>query len=73
MKRADARMIAEELYKLMKQDGQIEEKWLASDEAAEFLHVSKDWMKRNGKDLPRSKVGGSFRYPQSKLNAYMNK
>lgn len=73
MKRSDARMIAEELFKLMKQDGQFEETWLDSNNAAEYLGVSLSWMKRNGKTLPRTKVGGNFRYPKSGLNTYLNR
>lgn len=71
MKRSEARMIAEELYRLMKEDGQVQEQWLSQKEAADFLGVSYSWITHHGKTLPRTKIGGSYRYPKSKLNCQL--
>jgi len=72
MKRSEARMIAEELYKLMKEDGHVEERWLSREEAAQYLGVSLSWMEHNDRGLPRRKIAGSYKYPLSGLNRFMN-
>lgn len=73
MKRSEARMIAEELYRLMKEDGQIHEEWLSRKEAADYLGKSLSWMNHHGESIPRTKIGGSYRYSKSGLNAYLNR
>ena len=73
MTRTDARMIAEELYRLMKNDGQIKETWLTAKEAASHIGKSYSWMQKNGISLPRTKLGGQWRYPKSQLNTYLNR
>lgn len=73
MTRTDARMIAEELYRLMKSDGQVEDAWLTAKEAAEYIGKSISWVRKNGISLPRTKLGGQWRYPKSQLNTYLNR
>lgn len=71
MKRSEARMIAEELYRLMKEDGQVQETWFTRKEAAEYLGRSVSWLNHNN-EIPVKKLGGRYLYPKSKLNAYLN-
>lgn len=51
----------------------IEEKWIGIKEAAEFLDVKpatiRDWIRR-GKDIPRQKIGKSWKFKISELDAW---
>lgn len=66
-------MIAEELFALMREGGYIEEEWLDRKQAADYLGVSESWMEKNDKCLPRTKLGGTYKYPKSGLNAWMRR
>jgi excisionase family DNA binding protein len=81
MTRNDARIIAEELYRLIKKDSQllsnivreVNEEYMNSHQASEFLNVSLQFLKKNIKDIPHTKVGRLNRFKKSSLIEYMNK
>lgn len=49
------------------------EKWINTNEAAEFLGVKpatiRDWI-RKGKDIPRRKIGRGWKFKYSELDAW---
>lgn len=82
MTRTEARMIAEEFYKLIKKDvkgfvqdavvdGQDE--YFNTKQAAEYLGVSESHIRHNIDFIPCTKVGGRYRFRKSKLSAYMSR
>ena len=81
MTRNDARIIAEELYRLIKKDSQllsnivreVNEEYMNSQQAAKFLGVSITFLKQNIKDIPHTKVGRLNRFKKSSLIEYINK
>ena len=81
MTRNDARIIAEELYRLIKKGSQllsnivreVNEEYMNSHQATEFLNVSLQFLKKNIKDIPHTKVGRLNRFKKSSLIEYMNK
>lgn len=82
MNRNDARMLAEELYRLMHKDVKMyissavqaeTEEWLNTDQAAEFLGVSVSYIKKNILDIPHSKIGRLNKFRKSSLIEYLNR
>lgn len=80
MTRNDAKMIAEELYKLMKKDikqlvsqavTDETEEWLNSRQVAEMMGVSLSYVRQN--EIPHSKVGRLNRYRKSDIVKLMNR
>lgn len=63
MKREEARMIADELAKAI---APFNEEFFSAKQLAEFLKVSESYIRHN-KELPCVKIGGSIRYPKSKV------
>ena len=82
MNRTDAKMIAEELYKLVRKELRtvaenlvIEDtdEFLTVDEAADFMRLSKSTLYKKRKVIPCVKIKGSLRYSKNALIKYMNK
>ena len=80
MNRTDAKMIAEELYKLVRKELRtvaenlvIEDEFLTVDEAADFMRLSKSTLYKKRKVIPCVKINGSLRYSKNALIKYMNK
>lgn len=72
MTRYEARMIAEELHKLMKQDEQQEAvEWLTIDEASAYLKCSKSRIYNNIAVVPHTKDGHSLKFPKGELSRWM--
>lgn len=50
-----------------------EEKWIGTNEAAEFLGVKpatiRDWIRKN-KDIPRRKIGKAWKFKYSELEEW---
>lgn len=67
--RREARMIAEELFRLQKEDQQQEppEELLTMREAAAYTKRSYSFFQKNGLRIPRSKVGGRYYFTKSAL------
>lgn len=74
MTRNEARLIAEELYKLMKDDvkkhvrelvKEEQEDWLSPKQAADILGVSVSFVMHS--DLPKTKIGRMNRYRKSDI------
>lgn len=80
MTRSEARMLAEELYKLMRKDvkqlvqqsvSEETDEWLTTEQAARMMGVSISYIKQN--DIPHSKVGRLNRYRKSDIQKLMNR
>lgn len=70
MTRNDARMIAEELHKLMMRDNPKAERLLNITEAAAFLGLAKSTIYSRLEQIPHSKIGGRLRFTESSLYQY---
>ena len=67
-----ARQIARELYSLMKQDNPYAgEELLSPASLCKRLDVSRSWIATRAQELPRIKIGGSYRYPLTKVIEYL--
>lgn len=70
--RYEARLIAEELHKLMKEDeehapmGEL----LTDVEAAAYLNMSKSFVNHNKERIPHVKIGRSVRYTKAGLSEF---
>lgn len=81
MNRQECRLIAEELYKLMRKDlvkmhdtvKEQQEEWLSSTEAAQYLGVSMAYLKKNLDCIPHTKVGRLNKFKKSSLYQYINR
>lgn len=82
MNRADAKAIAEELYKLIHKDVKLyistavskeTEEWLNTQQAAEVLGVSVSYIKKNILDIPHTKVGRLNKFKKSTLLQFLNR
>lgn len=80
MTRSEARLIAEELHKLMRKDIKIlveqsitdeTEEWLSTKQVAEMMGVSVSYVKQS--DIPHTKVGRLNRYKKSDIQKLMNR
>ncbi|GAB6868787.1 helix-turn-helix domain-containing protein [Bacteroides rodentium] len=80
MTRNDAKMIAEELYKLMRKDvkqlvcqsvREEAEEWLTTKQAAELMGMSVSYIEHS--DIPHTKVGRLNRYKKSDIVKLMNR
>ena len=71
----DIRELNKKLTEIRNDNQMIKEKWLSSEEAAEFLKVSKKTLQRyrDAGKLAYSKDGRSIRYKKSDLIKYLNK
>lgn len=68
MRRDEARMIAEELAKVLCTP--TEDKFMSVDECAAYIGVHRNTIARNT-ELPRVKFGGRVLYPKSKVTQYL--
>lgn len=66
MTRAEARMIAEELAKVL---SQTNEEFLTREETAKLLKVSPSWVDRHRDNLPHIMLGSNIRFVKSKVIA----
>jgi len=82
MTRNEARLIAIELYKLMKDDVKkyvheivMEEtdEWLNIQQVAEYMGMSVGYIKDHIKDIPHTKVGRINRFRKSDIQKIMNR
>ena len=71
MTRAEAKMIAEELYKLMRKGDVLPERYLNAKEAAELLGRPLRTLYNKVSELPHTKVGKHLRFKESSLRQYM--
>ena len=71
MARADARMIAEELHRLMLKDNEIKDVYLTKEEASEIYKVPVSHFNNYGFKYPRVKIGKSYKYSQTGLNKFL--
>ena len=71
MARADARMIAEELHRLMLKDNEIKDAYLTKEEASEIYKVPVSHFNNYGFKYPRVKIGKSYKYSQNGLNKFL--
>ena len=70
--RREARMIAEELWKLMEKDREpkAEEEWLTLDEAARYVRRSKWTLYHKIDRLPHEKRDGRLMFTKAGLSAW---
>lgn len=68
--RYDARLIAEELHKLMKAEAQPLDELLTASEAAAYLGMSKSFVDHNKERIPHVKVGRAIRYTKAGLSEF---
>ncbi|EJW89644.1 hypothetical protein EVA_22244 [gut metagenome] len=88
MTRAEAKLVAEELFKLIKKDRQLGEKLVGAiresvaeemDEyfdtksAAEFLGVSVHYIYKNIDDIPHTNIGKLHKFKRSSLAAFRSR
>lgn len=64
MKREDAKLIAEELSKIINVNS---EQLLTAKELAEFLKVSEGYIRQHMDLFPYIKIGGNVRFPKSQV------
>ena len=69
--RKDARMIAEELFALMKKEEAVPERYLNAKEAAEMLGMPLGTLYHKVGGIPHTKVGKRLRFTESTLREYM--
>lgn len=71
----DIRDLKQKLEKISKDNEELKEEWLSTEEAAEFLKVGKKSLQRyrNAGKLAYSKDGKTIRYRKSDLVKYLNK
>lgn len=69
--RKDARMIAEELFSLMKKEKAVPERYLNAKEAAELLGMPLGTLYHKVDGIPHTKVGKRLRFTESALRKYM--
>ena len=67
MNRADARLVAEELYKIMRKEGLVDDKVIGAEEVAEILGCSTETIYRKSTDIPHTKVGKTLRFFKSDI------
>lgn len=75
MTRREARMIAEELFRLQQADKEkkeIPEELLTMREAAAYTKRSYSYFQKNGLRIPRTKVGGRYYFTKESLVAWVN-
>ena len=82
MTRTDARMIAEELYKLMKKDIKSlvseavkmeSDEYLNTSEVSKLMGVSISYVKQNISSIPHTKVGRLNKFRKSEIIKMLNR
>ena len=69
--RKEARMIAEELFALLKKEQAVPERYLSAKEAAELLGMPLGTLYHKVDGIPHTKVGKRLRFTESGLRKYM--
>ena len=72
MTRLEITMLAEEIVKIMKRDGLVDNEFLNADEAAKFLGISKRTLYNNRKNLPCASNGKKLMFRKSELVKMLN-
>jgi predicted DNA-binding transcriptional regulator AlpA len=67
MTRNDARLIAEELYKIQKREGLVETEVIGIDDVAQILGMSKQSVYNRIEEIPHSKFGKALRFFKSDI------
>ena len=67
MTRNDARLIAEELFKIQKREGLVETEVIGIEEVAEILGMSKQSVYNRIEDIPHTKFGKKLRFFKSDI------
>ncbi len=73
MTRNDARMIAEELFKLMQSNKVLNERYMSAPEAAELLGLPLQTLYNKINEIPHTKVGRRLRFAESALKKYIER
>lgn len=78
MTRTEAKMIAKELYKLIKKDlpllvRDVTDEYLNTKEAAQFLGVSVHYIYKNIDDIPHTNIGKLHKFKKSALMDYLKR
>lgn len=73
MNRADARLIAEELFRIQKREGFVQDRVVGIDEAAKILGLSVNTVYLKIKEIPHAKRGKILRFFVSDLYKYLRR
>lgn len=80
MTRSEARMVAEEFYKLMRRDERLRsletgksysKEWIGSKAAADMLDCTKKTLYSHIEDIPHVRVGNRYKFKKSELLKYL--
>lgn len=67
MTRQEAKLIAEEVAKIMKEQPNMQEQMMSIKELAEFLRVSRRWVEIHMDEFPYVRMGKRVLFPKSKV------
>ena len=75
IKTKDIKELKKAIESLSKENAELQEEWLSTDEAADFLGVNKKSLERyrNAGKLAYSKDGRKIRYKKSDIIKYLNR
>lgn len=75
MTRSDAKMIAEEFYKILAKQNQLpnNDRYLDVAEVAAMMHLSKQTIYNMGAKLPCTKVGGKLLFSEKQIREYIER
>lgn len=71
MTRREARMIAEELHKLLKEDNPNDDIFYNTRDAASYINKSESYVRHNLQVIPHTKKGGRLAFSKLNLQKYM--
>lgn len=67
MTRAEARLIVEEVAKIMKEQPNMQEQMMSVKELADFLRVSRRYIQLHINEFPSIRIGKRILFPKSKI------
>ncbi len=67
MTRAEISMLAEEIVKVMRRDGLVDDEFLNAEDAARFLGISKRTLYNKRSELPCPRTGKKLMFRKSEL------
>lgn len=73
MKQSEARMIAQEVVKALKEGGYIEDKVLTIGEVAEILGCGELTIRKRMKEIPHTKFGKRYLFFRSDIFKYLRR
>ena len=73
MTRQDARIIAEELFKLLDREKVLPDRYLSTAEAANYLNMSVGTLYHRLDEVPHTKTGGTLRFSERALRKYVER